>query len=63
MGSRNSFLVLSVLTNLLPQGSNPEHTIYAFFNLYGGHLNLNSNCYWNEKRTKINDKDAGIGPY
>ena len=36
-------------------GSNPEHTIYAYFNLY----------FWNcdEKRTKINEKEAGIGPF
>ena len=35
--------------------SNPNHTIYTVFNLY----------YWdcNEKRTKINKKDAGIGPF
>ena len=31
-----------------------KHTIYAFFNLYW-------NC--DEKRTKINKKEAGIGPF
>ena len=39
------------------QGSNPVHTINAFFNLDYLHL------YWNEKRTKINKKEAGIGQF
>ena len=38
-------------------GSNPKQTMYTFFNFYC------CNCYCNEKMKKINEKEAGIGPF
>ena len=48
IGGCHSSAILSAPTILLPQVSNPKHTMYAFLNLY----------YWNcnEKRTKINKR-------
>ena len=50
-------LLLGIICAYHPaaMGSNPKHTIYAFFNWY----------YWNcnEKRTKIKEKEVGIGPF
>ena len=48
-------ILLSSVVLSAAVSSNPKHTIYAFFNLY----------YWNynEKRTKIKQKEAGIGPF
>ena len=39
-------------------GSNPKHTIIAFFM-----LKLKLYCCLDEKRSKIKGKEAGIGPY
>ena len=40
-------------------GSNPKHTTYIFLNL----CNWNCNWYLDEEIRKINENEAGIGPY
>ena len=55
VGGRQSSVVSSAPTILRPQVWIPKLIIYAFFNLY--------NWCLNEKRTKINEKEAGIGPF
>ena len=47
--------------HLATPGLSSKLNIYALFNLYFG--NRNCYCYWNEKRRKINEKEAGVAPY
>ena len=58
----HSSVVLSVPTILRSRVWIPS-TPSMLCSIYIHWLNWNCNCYWNETRTKTNEKETGIGPY
>ena len=56
-----TFFVETCACNPVALGLNLKHSIYAVLNLYSRHLH--SACYWIVKRTKMNKKEAAIGPF